>query len=147
MGRKTFEGKLSSKGRNQRITLKCCNIIIHCLFLTKLRCDCHDHTMRNSIRNAPTDVQKVTSHNGIGLGYSPGRIKTIGFIKVDKKKIKKFELLLIEVVQKYFAQDECTDRNIPCPNLMQMRSSTMQIAMESQQNEPTFFTGFLQDRH
>lgn len=37
---------------------------------------------------------------------------------------------------------ECT-LNIPCPNLMQMRSSTMQIARESQQNAPNFFTGFL----
>jgi hypothetical protein len=31
----------------------------------------------------------------------------------------------------------------PCPNFMQIRSSTMHMATESQQKAPTFFTGFL----
>ena len=33
--------------------------------------------------------------------------------------------------------------NIPLPNLIHMRSSTMHAAMESQQNAPNFFAGVL----
>lgn len=74
---------------------------IHRLFLPRVWCSCHDHTIRNIKRATPADIQKITNHRGIGLG------------------------------------------NRPCPNLMQMSSSIMQIARESQQNAPTFFTGFL----
>lgn len=37
----------------------------------------------------------------------------------------------------------CVSNHLPLPNLMQMRSSTMHIPSDSQQNDPTFFTGFL----
>ena len=43
--------------------------------------------MRNSTKNAPIDVQMVTSHNGIGLGYNPGRINKNAVIEVTKTKL------------------------------------------------------------
>jgi len=77
----------------------------HCCFARRVRCSCHDHTIKNVTRAAPMEVQKITNHIGIDWG------------------------------------------NNPCPNLIQMRSSTMQIATESQQNAPTFFTGFRSCRY
>jgi len=35
------------------------------------------------------------------------------------------------------------EQHSPCPNLMQIRSSTMHIARESQQKDPTFLNGLL----
>ena len=38
---------------------------------------------------------------------------------------------------------EKLEQHLPCPNLMQIRSSTMHIARESQQKDPTFLNGLL----
>jgi hypothetical protein len=46
-------------------------------------------------------------------------------------------------VQNVISHDGMDFGKRPCPNLMQIRSSTMHIARESQQKDPTFLKGFL----
>lgn len=48
---------------------------IHRLFLPRVWCSCHDHTIRNIKRATPADIQKITNHRGIGLGNRPGKSK------------------------------------------------------------------------
>lgn len=102
--------------------------------------------MRNATRQNPTHNQKITNHKGIGLGYRPVRktkilfqqLRITSMVEATKRKnLADHDEILITLDDK--------EINIPCPNLMQMRSSIMQIARESQQNAPTFFTGFLKN--
>lgn len=105
----------------------------HRLFLPRVRCSCQDQTIKNITSAVPTDIQNTTSHNGIGFGYNPKS-------KSNKTLMSISWLKPIRIWQQILG-----DKGVPCPNLMQMRSSTIQIATESQQNAPTFFTGFLQN--
>lgn len=77
------------------------------------------------------------------LGYNPGRIskEKKGHNELQKPDSKTFYTLLVENLQ---LRRPTMHGNVPCPNLMQMRSSTIQIATDSQQKAPTFFTGCLQ---
>lgn len=105
----------------------------HCLFLPKLRCSCHDQKIRNITRATPRDDQKITNHTGIGLGYRPG----------GKLTLKWWGTNLDRYFNPLQKENDSIIGKVPCPNLMQMRSSMMHIASESQQKAPTFFTGFL----
>lgn len=92
---------------------------------------CQVQISKNNTRQTPTDVQNCTNQDGIGLGYKP-----------KKKTIDKGNALVFHqwTMKEQVFQDQ---RTKPCPNLTQIRSSTTQMARESQQNAPIFFTGFL----
>lgn len=106
-------------------------MVYYNLFLTIDRWFCHVQTSRKIERTEPTDVQSITSHLGIGFGNRPVReAHFLALIKENKKQKKKH-------------RSTKKLNSSPWPNLIQMRSSTMHIASESQQNAPTFFTGFL----
>lgn len=103
----------------------------HCRFLLRLRCNWQDHVIKNITRVTPTDVQKSTNPLGMELGNNPD---------IRPKQGQAYEQSMIRR-----HKDACKIQadNIPCPNLIHIRSSIMQIARDSQQNAPTFFTGFL----
>jgi hypothetical protein len=50
---------------------------------------------------------------------------------------------LKEVKTNYKLLARRLEEHSPCPNLMHIRSSTMHIARESQQKDPTFLKGLL----
>ena len=91
-------------------------------------------TRRKSTRSKATPVQNVISHDGVDFGKRPVQ---------DPVQSARFTE---ERTKDYYLQVTCIEkmeRHSPCPNLMQIRSSTMHIARESQQKDPTFLKGFL----
>lgn len=81
------------------------------------------------------EAQRTISHCGMGSGKRPAAGSTIN------KGSGSAHQATTEPLQ--------TEKNSsgpelsPLPNLTQMRSSTMQMASDSQQNAPSFFNGLL----